>query len=68
MLKMVRRTRLPSPQQTNGATVVYEEYIGEGEDHMMAFDVQDTADLAVMNVVAGSSQAAPNGQSMLIMG
>lgn len=59
-MKMVKRTRLPS-QQVNGTTDLADEYIGEGEDHAMSFDLQDTADLAVSNVVTASAHATQNG-------
>ena len=63
-MKMVRQTRLASQQQTNGNTELAEEYVGEGEDHVMVFDVQDTVDLAVSGVVMASAQATQNGESM----
>lgn len=62
ILKMVKRTRLPSHQQVNGTTDIPDEYTGEGEDHVMAFDVQDTADLAVKDVTTASAQPAQNGE------
>lgn len=61
ILKMARRTRLPSHQQTNGNTELAEEYVGEGQDHVMTFDVQDTVDFAVSGVVTASAQATQNG-------
>jgi hypothetical protein len=61
-LKMVKRTRLASQQQTNGNTELLDEYIGEGDDHIMHFDVQDTADLSVPNVVTVNAHAAQNGK------
>lgn len=63
LLKMVRRTRSPNQQQTNGATDTSDEYIGEGADHAMTFDVQDTADLNINDL--GPLAAAPkqNGTS-----
>jgi hypothetical protein len=62
-LKMVKRTRLASHQQTNGNTELSDEYIGEGDDHIMHFDVQDTANLSVANVVTANAHAAQNGKS-----
>jgi hypothetical protein len=61
-LKMVKRTRLASQQQTNGNTELSDEYIGEGDDHIMHFDVQDTVDLSVANVVTANAHAAQNGK------
>ncbi|KAK6438994.1 poly(A)-binding protein binding protein [Oleoguttula sp. CCFEE 5521] len=55
ILKMAKRTRLPSSQQLNGERDLPDEYIGEGEDHMMTFDVQDTIDLAVSEVILASA-------------
>jgi len=46
----------------NGNTAPAEEYVGEGEDHVMTFDVQDTVDLAVSGVITTSAQAAQNGE------
>ena len=62
ILKMVKKTRLASQQQINGNTELPDEYIGEGEDHVMAFDTQDTADLAVANVVTAVAHATQNGK------
>ena len=61
-LKMVKRTRLASHPQTNGNTELPDEYAGEGDDHIMHFDVQDTADLSVANVVTANANATQNGQ------
>jgi hypothetical protein len=61
-LKMVKRTRLASQQQTNGNAELSDEYIGEGDDHIMHFDVQDTADLSVANVVTANAHATQNGK------
>lgn len=66
ILKMVKRTRLASHQQMNGNSELPDEYIGEGEDHVMTFDVQDTADLYVANVVTENAQATQNGMSKLV--
>lgn len=65
ILKMVKRTRLASHQQINGNTELPDEYIGEGEDHVMTFDVQDTADLSVANVVTANAHATQNGMLTL---
>lgn len=58
---MVRRTRLPTGQQVNGNIELADEYVGEGEDHVMVFDKEDTLDLAVNDVVTANAQALPNG-------
>lgn len=62
ILKMVKKIRLASQQQVNGNTELPDEYIGEGEDHVMVFDAQDTADLAVANVVTANAHATQNGE------
>jgi hypothetical protein len=59
---MVKKTRLAGHQQVNGHTDLPDEYVGEGEDHVMVFDTQDTADLAVANVVTANAHAAQNGK------
>lgn len=64
ILKMVKRIRLASHQQTNGNTELADEYIGDGEDHFMAFDVQETAELAVDSVDTANANAAQNGKSI----
>lgn len=62
VLKMTRRTRLPSHQQMNGDTDLPEEFTGEGEDHVMTFDVQDTLDLSVQGVTTADAKPAQNGE------
>ena len=59
---MAKRTRSSSHHQTNGNTDMLQEYVGEGEDHVMTFDVQDTVDLAVNDVVTASTQPMQNGK------
>ncbi|KAK3644106.1 poly(A)-binding protein binding protein [Elasticomyces elasticus] len=65
ILSMVRRTHAAPPQQqndqaqTNGhATPTTEssseEFIGEGEDHTLAFDIQDTTCLSVDDVIVSA--------------
>ena len=50
ILKMVKRLRSPTAHQVNGSSQSQDQYIGEGEDHTMAFDKDDTVDLAVTDV------------------
>ena len=59
---MVKKTKLASHQKVNGNTESSDEYIGEGEDHVMVFDAQDTADLTVANVVTANAHATQNGE------
>lgn len=61
ILKMVRRTGLPTHQLVNGNTELPDEYVGEGEDHVMIFDKEDTVDLAVNDVVTANAQPLQNG-------
>ena len=64
LMKMVKRTRLPSQQQINGTSSDVpseDEYIGQGEDHIMAFDKEDTVDLSVSDVVPITAQPTQNG-------
>ncbi|KAK5718957.1 poly(A)-binding protein binding protein [Elasticomyces elasticus] len=78
ILSMVRRTHAAPPHQqnnenaqTNGHATPTptaessEEFIGEGEDHTMAFDVQDTTCLSVDNVlVSAPPTAQQNGTAV----
>lgn len=61
LLKMVKRTRAAGEPQVNGDSEHVEEYIGEGEDHAVAFDAQDTASLAVNGVVTAAAPPPQNG-------
>ena len=63
---MVKRTRLPNRQQVNGNTELPNEYVGEGEDHVMVFDKEDTVDLAVNDVVTTNAKPMQNGESFPI--
>ncbi|KAK5110100.1 hypothetical protein LTR62_006234 [Meristemomyces frigidus] len=60
-MKMVRQTRTQGDPHVNGNTDSQVEYVGEGEDHAMAFDVQDTMSLAVDGVDTSASSAQQNG-------
>lgn len=62
ILKMVKRTESRA-QQSNGVANNAEEYIGEGDDHAIAFETQDVVDLSVPNVSTDKTRSrAPNGQ------
>jgi hypothetical protein len=72
ILKMVKRTR-PSTAYTmvNGASTELpgeSEYIGEGEDHTMVFDKEDTMDLSVPDVAPLSAQPMQNGMWLFDIG
>lgn len=64
LLKMVRRTRLPSNPQTNGDVQLPHEFLGEGEDHAMSFDVQD-AELSAQEVSTAAAAPQQNGDHFL---
>ena len=61
-MKMVTRTKPPRDQQVNGASDLPIEYIGEGEDHAMTFDAQDTFDLSVQDVNLAGGAPQQNGK------
>ncbi|CAK4027913.1 Hypothetical predicted protein [Lecanosticta acicola] len=61
IIKMARRTRPPTQQQANGNTGLSSEYIGQGEDYVMSFDVQDTVDLFVEDVSTAATATQQNG-------
>ncbi|KAF2155605.1 hypothetical protein K461DRAFT_290621 [Myriangium duriaei CBS 260.36] len=62
-LKMVRKTTVSAPQQSDD-TPQASPLVGEGEDFAMAFDMNDTVDLSVAGVNLGTSQArAANGSA-----
>ena len=58
---MVKRTGSPTHQQVNGNAELPDEYVGEGEDHVMVFDKEDTVDLAVNDVVLANALPLQNG-------
>ncbi|EMC97447.1 hypothetical protein BAUCODRAFT_452678 [Baudoinia panamericana UAMH 10762] len=60
-LKMTRRVAPPSGHQVNGNVETHDETVGEGEDRVMTFDIQDTVSLDVKDVVTASAQQQPNG-------
>lgn len=62
-LKMVKRLRGPTGQQVNGSPQASDEYIGEGDEHVLSVVIQDTVDLSVTNVDLQSSESkAVNGK------
>ncbi|KAF2720732.1 hypothetical protein K431DRAFT_225624 [Polychaeton citri CBS 116435] len=62
-LKMVQRIRPPTHQQSNGTVELLEEYVGDGEDYTMTFNVQDTSDLFVPEVVTSQAHSLSNGST-----
>lgn len=59
---MVKQTRPAAHLQVNGNVETEQEYIGEGEDHMMAFDREDTVDVHVADVNLTTAQPVQNGE------
>jgi hypothetical protein len=55
---MVRRERAANQQ-----SIPQPEYIGDGEEHSMAFDVQDTLSLSAQDVPLGTGTSQQNGMS-----
>lgn len=60
-MKMAKRTLPAGQQQANGVSDQVGEYVGEGEDHAISFDVQDTTDLFVPNVTTVAAAPQQNG-------
>lgn len=58
-MKMVKRISSPGHTQTNGNAEKLNEYIGSGQDHLMAFGLQDIVDLNVSNVQLAASDPKP---------
>lgn len=51
-LKFAKKTS----QQVNGTTDHSDEYVGEGQDHVMTFGLQDIVDLTVSNLYLAASE------------
>ena len=56
ILKMTKKVHPPAEQQSNGVTNSTIEYIGQGDDHVVNFAIQDVVDLQVAQVVIDRSQ------------
>ncbi|KAF2184326.1 hypothetical protein K469DRAFT_181241 [Zopfia rhizophila CBS 207.26] len=64
IFKMVKRVQPAGDAQVNGASEITDDYVGVGDNYVMAFDIGDVADFHVSNVVLGKPQAKPqNGVS-----
>nr|POE85595.1 pab1-binding protein 1 [Quercus suber] len=63
VMRMVKRTESLSHQQPNGTTEASDGYIGEGEDYVMSFDVQDTIDLSAKDIITTTAQSTQNGSA-----
>jgi hypothetical protein len=60
VIKMAKQTQ-SGHEQANGNSAVSAEYVGEGEEHVMSFDVQDTIDLFVQDVTTTAATTQQNG-------
>jgi PAB1-binding protein PBP1 len=49
--KMVKRVQGTGDASTNGISSLSDDYVGSGDDHVMAFDIGDVADLHAPNIV-----------------
>ncbi|UJO24152.1 PAB1-binding protein 1 [Fulvia fulva] len=63
VIKMARRIAPASDGQVNGTTEHEPELIGEGSDHILAFDIQDTIDLSVQDVSTTPVTSQQNGSA-----
>lgn len=63
ILKMTRRSQQEG--QSNGVSEQSGEYVGEGEDHAMSFEIQDTVDLFVADVTTAPATSQQNGRLLL---
>ncbi|KAF2021495.1 hypothetical protein BU24DRAFT_337600 [Aaosphaeria arxii CBS 175.79] len=63
VFKMVKRVQ-GSDAQVNGTSEPSDDYVGQGENHVMSFDIGDVADFNVSNVILNKSQSrTQNGAS-----
>lgn len=57
VLKMVKKIDPVNSQQINGTTESHDEYIGQGDDHVMTFETQDVVTLNCANVSTAQNRA-----------
>lgn len=57
VFKMVKKLQPAPGSQTNGTSEVSDDYVGEGDYHVMAFDIGDVADFHVNNVILDKTNA-----------
>jgi len=62
-LKMAKRTRLPLHDQTSTSDDSTAEFVGQGYDHVLSIDIQDTVDLFVSDVTVVGGAPSQNGSS-----
>ena len=61
LLKMVQLVRYGDRAEASGARDPPREYIGVGDEHAMAFKIQDVHDFAVEGILSNSQDKRPNG-------
>jgi hypothetical protein len=63
VFKMVKQVQAVGEAQVNGNGEVTDDYVGDGDSHVMAFDIADVADFHTANVVLDKSQTkSQNGR------
>lgn len=67
VFKMVKKVQPAGDAQVNGTIDVSDDYVGVGDNHVMAFDMSDVADFHVNNVILDKTQAkGRNGMFLAI--
>ena len=56
-LKFTRKTNSTASEHANGVTEPSDGYIGEGEDHVMTFNLYDIVDLSVSDLYLAASES-----------
>jgi hypothetical protein len=56
VFKMVKKVQAAVDAPVNGTVETSEDYIGVGDNHVMAFDMNDVAEFHVNNVVLNKAQ------------
>ena len=62
LLKMVQQYKPGNKTEVNRGHETSADYIGDGEDYSMSFDVKDVIDLAFEGVVFGTHSMMANGK------
>ena len=57
VFKMVKKVQAAADAPVNGTVETSEDYIGVGDNHVMAFDMSDVAEFHVSNVVLNKGQS-----------
>lgn len=61
LLKMVQQVH--DKGEVNGTKYCLNDYIGDGDDHAMAFDMKEVVNLAIEGVVFNSRDKPQNGKT-----